>query len=82
GHTTLAWIQLPGEGAGSAFDVAALNADTGTNSENQAEAAAAQTTSVTNENTATVVNDVAVLADSGGNTAQGSSASIQTGDAA
>ena len=56
--------------------------NTGASSTNEANATNTSNLDVANDNTATVVNDVSVLADTGGNAAQGTSASIQTGDAA
>ena len=82
GHTTIAWVQLPDTGEGDTITTEAINQNTGASSTNEANATNTSNLDVANDNTATVVNDVSVLADTGGNAAQGTSASIQTGDAA
>lgn len=78
---TLAWTRLFDEGGGQNVQVKAENENSGENSENQAGALAEISLSVENNNTATVENNISLVADSGGNQIEGKSTQIKTGDA-
>lgn len=81
GNTTLVWVQLPPLGNDEDGTTMALNANTGEGSDNLALAQSQNLTTVENHNVATVENNVSVVADTGNNKIEGSSAEIQTGNA-
>lgn len=80
GKTTFAWIRLPG-GEVTSGEVAASNENTGDGSVNGALAQQTCSMEIENSNVATVSNNLNVVADSGNNSIEGESASIQTGNA-
>jgi len=80
GKTTFAWIRLPG-GEVTSGEVAASNENTGDGSVNGALAQQTCSMEIENSNVATVSNNLNVVADTGNNSIEGESASIQTGNA-
>lgn len=81
GKTTFAWIRLPGGGQLGSNGVTASNENTGEGSVNEAMAQQINSVTIENTNIATVSNNLSVVADSGNNSIEGESASIQTGNA-
>lgn len=82
GNTTYIWFKMPeGYQPGTGGAVGALNVETGNNSQNQAVSVQINSLGVSNNNMATVENNVNVTADSGNNNIVGKDSSINTGDA-
>jgi len=81
GKTTFAWIRLPGGEEVNLGEVTASNDNTGEGSVNDATAQQLNSVTIENTNIATVSNNLSVVADSGNNSIEGESASIQTGNA-
>lgn len=72
---------LLGEAANMGGQVIALNQNTGDNSQNQAQASSSNITTITNNNQASIENNVNVSSNTGDNTIVGKDSTISTGNA-
>lgn len=79
--TIFAWVKLPDLASGSSGSTLAINQDTGDGSVNTAVAGQANSLLVNNSNSASVVNNIGVGANTGENQIYGRNGSINTGDA-